>query len=291
MNKTLYRDDLKNAIRVSSILKIESELAFTGLAVKYVVSGEETYFANNKKYIVKEGEYIMGNDFTRSLVQIHQKKPVQGLCIDLSTQVISEVAEYHDLNGSDLKEFLLSEQFLVNRYSDKNTSLGYTLKEINAKIRQGRFENKLLEKELFYCLAESIVTDQRFVLDHLRKMRFKKEDTNEDVFRALMDAKSFLDDQIGQNLALETLSSRVGISKYHFLRLFKNTFGLSPGQYQRRKRLECAKTDLIEGKDIGQTAFRLGYPDVSAFTKAFKNHFGETPGAVKKQCLTKGNTP
>jgi len=29
------------------------------LGIKYVASGEETYFANDKKILVKEGEYII----------------------------------------------------------------------------------------------------------------------------------------------------------------------------------------------------------------------------------------
>ena len=131
MNKIIFQDKEKNAIRFSEISKIEGEMPFTGLGIKYVASGEETYYANNKKFTVKEGEYIIGNDFTSSIVHINNKEIVQGLCIDISADIISEVAQYYDINNSDLKEFLLSDQFFVNRYNVKNTSLGYSLIEIN----------------------------------------------------------------------------------------------------------------------------------------------------------------
>ena len=135
MNRTLYSDDNHNEIRISEIKKIESEIAFKGLGIKYVAFGEETYYANGKKFTVREGEYIIGNDFTKSIVQINQEEAVEGLCIDISPEVISEVAEYHDLNGTALKEFLLSDQFFVNRYNIKNTTLGYSLFEINQRIK------------------------------------------------------------------------------------------------------------------------------------------------------------
>ena len=282
MNQTIYKDCNKNEIRFSRIMKIEAEMPFTGLGVKYVASGEEIYYANKKKYIVREGEYIIGNDFTKSIVQIDENDPVQGLCIDISSQIISEVAQYHDLNGTDLREFLLSDQLFVNRYNVKNTSLGYTLIEINRKIKSGQFNNDLHQNELFYSLAESVITDQRFVFDHLNKMDFKKVITNEEVFRAILDAKSFMDQHIMDNLSLEQISLQVGISKYHFIRLFKNTFSVSPYQYQKRKRLEMAKQEIDKGKTIKETALLFGYGDVSAFSKAFKQVFGQAPASRKK---------
>jgi AraC-like DNA-binding protein len=266
-------------------LKIKAEVPFGGLGVKYVASGEEVYYANGKKYTVKEGEYIIGNDFTHSVVHIDKSVPVQGLCIDISPQIISEVALYHDVNGSDLREFLLSDQFFVNRYNVKNTSLGYTLNDINTRIKAGAFRNDLHQNELFYSLAESIITDQRFVFDHLSKMSFKKEVTNEEVFRAMLNAKAHMDAHIMDNLSLEELSKQIGISKYHFLRVFKNTFGISPYQYQKRMRLLQARQELMLGHDILETAIRYGYFNVQSFTKAFKSAFGKTPGVIKKSNL------
>jgi AraC-like DNA-binding protein len=285
MNLTVYKDQDKNAIRFSNILKIKAEVPFGGLGVKYVASGEEVYYANGKKYTVKEGEYIIGNDFTHSVVHIDKSVPVQGLCIDISPQIISEVALYHDVNGSDLREFLLSDQFFVNRYNVKNTSLGYTLNDINTRIKAGAFRNDLHQNELFYSLAESIITDQRFVFDHLSKMSFKKEVTNEEVFRAMLNAKAHMDAHIMDNLSLEELSKQIGISKYHFLRVFKNTFGISPYQYQKRMRLLQARQELMLGHDILETAIRYGYFNVQSFTKALKSTFGKTPGTIKKSNL------
>jgi AraC family transcriptional regulator len=282
MNRTIYKDDHKNAIRSSLINRYEGDIPFTGLGIKYVVSGVESYYANGKKYIVKEGEYIIGNDFTTSIVQINHPSTVRGLCIDLSTHIVSEVADYHDYSPEDLKSFLLSDQFLVNRYNAKNTSLGYTLDELNRKILNGSIHNDFLQNELFYSLAESIITDQRFVFDHLRKLNFKKSDTNEDLCRKLIDAKSLIDENLLDNLSLDEIIAQIGISKYHFIRLFKQSFGLSPYQYQKRIRMNHAREELLSGKTAIDVAVSLGYTDLSSFSKAFKQLFGYAPGSIKK---------
>ncbi len=282
MNQKIYSDHDGNAIRFSNFKKLELDCPFSGLGVKYVASGEEIYYANDKKYKVNAGEYIIGNEFTKSIVQIDHAEMVQGLCIDISSDIISEVAEFHDVNGTELKEFLLSDQFFVNRYNVKNTSLGYSLNEINQKIKSGTFTNNLQQNELFYSLAESIITDQRFVFDHLSKLDFKRNVTNEEVFRAVFQAKSLIDESITENLSLEKIAHQIGISKYHFIRVFKQVFGVSPYQYQKRKRLELAKIDLLNGNDIWCTAVLYGFPDASSFSKAFKQQFGQSPGSIRK---------
>jgi AraC-like DNA-binding protein len=164
----------------------------------------------------------------------------------------------------------------------KNTSLGYSLNEINQQIINGIFSNYLRHSELFYSLAESIITDQRFVFDHLSKLNFKKNVTNEEIFRAILQAKLLIDENITDNLSLEKIAIQIGISKYHFIRVFKAAFGISPYQYQKRKRLELAKLDLMGGSEILTTAIRFGFPDAPTFTKAFKQQFGQTPGAIIK---------
>jgi AraC family transcriptional regulator len=81
------------------------------------------------------------------------------------------------------------------------------------------------------------------------------------------------------------MAHQTGISKYHFIRVFKCAFGISPYQYQKRKRLELAKLDLLRGNEIFFTAIRYGFPDVPSFSKAFKQQFGQTPGSIKKHSM------
>jgi AraC-like DNA-binding protein len=64
--------------------------------------------------------------------------------------------------------------------------------------------------------------------------------------------------------------------------VFKSVFGISPYQYQKRKRLELAKFDLLKGNEILFTAIHYGFSDAPTFTKAFKQQFGFTPGSLRK---------
>ncbi|MGG2329578.1 helix-turn-helix domain-containing protein, partial [Salmonella enterica] len=58
------------------------------------------------------------------------------------------------------------------------------------------------------------------------------------------------------DLSLTGLASLVQLSRYHFARLFKKTYGLPPHQYVVHQRVEAAKAMLA---DIDVDPRRLGH--------------------------------
>ncbi len=116
MNESLYQDEQNNAIRISSLKKFEGDLTFSGFAAKFVVAGHESYHIKGRKYLVEKGEYILGNSGTIATMEINSQEDTKGLCVDISERIIAEVADYHFKQSLDIKEFLLSDQFLVNKY-------------------------------------------------------------------------------------------------------------------------------------------------------------------------------
>jgi AraC family transcriptional regulator len=281
MNKSLYQDEYKNAIRISNLKKFEGEIPFAGFAAKFVVAGQETYHIRGKKYQVEKGEYILGNSGTMASIEINGKEDTKGLCVDVAKNIIAEVSEFHFIHARDISEFLLSDQFLVNKYNAKNTNLGYALNEISSQISRGTLHNKLLNLELFYSIAESIVTDQQMIYEQYSRLDFKKPETRESLFRKLLQSREYIDEHLTGEINLDLIAREAFISKYHFIRLFKSTFSLSPYQYVLRKKLEIGKAKLKQGASVQDTAYDLGYPDIPSFSKAFKAAFGVTPSAVR----------
>ncbi|MDR3640287.1 MAG: AraC family transcriptional regulator [Humidesulfovibrio sp.] len=78
-------------------------------------------------------------------------------------------------------------------------------------------------------------------------------------------------------LPLEELAGQVGLSRHHFLRVFKSATGLPPHAYQLQQAIEHAKTLLVEGVPISQTALDAGFADQSHFSRCFRQFTGATP--------------
>lgn len=277
INQSLYADDDKNAVRFSAITKFEDEIRFSGFAAKFVLTGTEIYHIKGRKYSVKHGEYIVGNSGTISSIKIHGDEVVKGLCIDVSEKIIGEVADYTFKNVEGLNDFLLGDQFLVNKYNAQKTNLGYALSEIARRITDGSLDQSLLGMELFYSIAESIITDQSIIFNEFSRLNHRKPETNQHLYLQLLQAKEFMDENLASDLNLELLAGKSFISMYHFIRLFKTTFNLSPYQYILRKRLEWSRKLLSEGHSVQNTATTVGFTDTPTFSKAFKKIYGVSP--------------
>jgi AraC family transcriptional regulator len=282
MNQILYKDTVGNEIRLSQVTHFDGDIPFKGIGIKYVLSGEELYFVNKKKFRVGQGQYLLGNDYTTAAVKIKQKEPVVGLCIDISPQVIRELAAFNPSAHNDTLEFLLSDQLLVNRYLSINSSLGNMLQNFQPTAQEGFHPDKFLADDFFYGLAEALLSDQRWVHEKLNKINGKTSVTREAVFNALLQAKNYMDEHFHENPSLDRIVAEAGLSKYHFIRLFKATFSISPYRYMMRLRLAFAREQLSKGFSIPEIAVITGFSDTSAFIKAFKKEFLFTPGQVVK---------
>ena len=69
----------------------------------------------------------------------------------------------------------------------------------------------------------------------------------------------------------------------HLTRLFNEKYGMSPGQYYIRMRMEHAAKLLSEGYSFSNTAKNIGYPDALSFSRAFKKHYHCSPSEYLKR--------
>jgi AraC family transcriptional regulator, regulatory protein of adaptative response / methylated-DNA-[protein]-cysteine methyltransferase len=78
-------------------------------------------------------------------------------------------------------------------------------------------------------------------------------------------ARGYLDRHRGRRVTLTELARAVGASPFHLQRRFKESFGLSPSDYQREAQLEDAKRHLKNGGRVTDALFEAGYGSVSRF--------------------------
>src|SRR5438309_1300839 len=71
-----------------------------------------------------------------------------------------------------------------------------------------------------------------------------------------------------EELGLDRLASHAGLSKFHFLRLFKNATGEPPSRYHTSLRMDAARRMLRETKkSVVEIALDVGYTNPSHFAK------------------------
>src|SRR6202165_3231011 len=92
----------------------------------------------------------------------------------------------------------------------------------------------------------------------------------------------FIESHLGRQLTLDEISGVAGVSRFHMVRAFGAATGLSVMRYVRARRLSEAARALAGGApDILELALEADYGSHEAFTRAFRDHFGVTPEAVR----------
>ncbi|MGA2290224.1 AraC family transcriptional regulator [Bradyrhizobium sp.] len=92
----------------------------------------------------------------------------------------------------------------------------------------------------------------------------------------------FIESHLASELSLDEIAGVAGISRFHMVRAFAAATGLSVMRYVRARRLSEAARALAAGApNILELALEADYGSHEAFTRAFRDHFGITPEAVR----------
>ena len=92
----------------------------------------------------------------------------------------------------------------------------------------------------------------------------------------------FIESHLADALTLDDIAAIAGVSRFHMVRAFAAATGLSVMRYVRARRLSEAAHALANGApDILSLALDADYGSHEAFTRAFRDHFGITPEAVR----------
>lgn len=100
---------------------------------------------------------------------------------------------------------------------------------------------------------------------------------SDELCNQVMEAKHFIDTHYYSNIGLRDIAAKACISTFHFIRLFKKFYGITPNQYLRAVRLQHAKDLLKGGATVTTACFSVGFDSTTSFTGLFKKMTGHTP--------------
>ena len=101
--------------------------------------------------------------------------------------------------------------------------------------------------------------------------------------RRAVAAALWLDEHSHAPIDLETAAAEVGLSAFHFLRLFARVIGVTPHQYLVRSRLRHAARLLADdARSVTDVALDVGFGDLSNFVRTFHKAAGVSPRAFRR---------
>lgn len=86
-----------------------------------------------------------------------------------------------------------------------------------------------------------------------------------------------------EKISISELAALVDLTRFHFIRAFKQSAGVPPHQFIIRRRVDRAKEMLAEqSASIAEIAARTGFGSAVQMTRAFRRVVGTTPSAFRR---------
>lgn len=112
----------------------------------------------------------------------------------------------------------------------------------------------------------------------------QKQNTNNAHYQTIQNIVIYISNHLFEELDIDTLCQKCGMSEYHFRRVFKFVVGENIGNYIQRLRLEYAAHLLTSTEyTLSRIAEQTGYQNKYSIAKAFKKHFGVSTSLFRER--------
>ncbi len=267
-NDTYYQEEKNGCIKYSRSTDVFHYRNKTrGLALKYVAKGTEYYDVANRSIELKRGQFVLFPKDENYHSYGNQGVHTDGLCVDINPNL---------LNIEHTEEVIESFPFYTVYQCNNASAIGRGIMALQNSPLQAQLNGATQIASLAEKLSLFIQEVTRF--DRALSASVNKPETRRMLVAKLIDSRDYIYTHFQLVIKLDELAGLAGISKYHFLRLFKQCFGESPRAMQERCRMEQALS-LAKTGDLSWTtiAHSLGYSDLAAFSNSFKRYWNQSP--------------
>jgi AraC-like DNA-binding protein len=104
-------------------------------------------------------------------------------------------------------------------------------------------------------------------------------------------AKELMTASYADALLLTTIAREVGMSTFHFARVFRELEGEPPHRFLVAVRLSEAAAQLSAGASVTEACFAVGFGSLSHFVTAFRRHYGIRPSEMQRSTQSSIRVP
>lgn len=234
------------------------------------LSGKVSYIVEGKTYHLQPWDilFIRHNSIHKPMIdntEIYER---------IVLWINEGLLDAHSFDGCDLSRcFDIAEKrrhVLFRPTVDERLKLGRMAEYLESSAMSQEFGSRLLARTY---LLQLMVAFNRCLLDSDRPLDVSSFEVDPKIDLVLQ----YINAHLLGDLSIDSLSKRFYISRYHFMRRFKEATGYTIHSYVQQKRLGTAAELIKAGSNPTEAAGKAGFTDYSSFLRAFKQMYFVTP--------------
>lgn len=235
------------------------------------ISGDVTYCIEGKSYALAPYDMVLINAGEVHRPIVHSDKTYERIILYVSSEFLDSYRSQTyalDLCFSRARE---KKSGVLRMPSFKNSRLYQALLALEESTSEEDYASDLYRDVLF--LEFMIHLNRAAVHDSLHFM--ETGEANEKILTIL----AYVNEHLTEELSIDALAEKFFTSKYYLMHSFKKETGYTIGNYLAIKRLRFARDLISKGMPATRACFESGFQNYSTFFRAYKKHFGVSPGA------------
>ena len=239
----------------------------------YVLEGEYSSLIEDRTYHMKKGDFLLIDQNVMHKYHYVEKKhdSSKRIILWVTPQMLSSLSEADmDLSACFHGKESCAYHFPI--YYEEMLQ-GYLLKLAMTQMQESADmgAKKVLDRgclTLFFVYLNILCAREEYL--------FAQEDL---VSHPMVEQVSaYIDAHLTERITVGDLAEQVHMSKYYFLRKFKELTGVTVHAFVIDKRLIKACEALRSGKNVTECRQLAGFSDYTSFLRNFKGTFGVSPG-------------
>lgn len=229
----------------------------------YFIQGSGSFLNNKTRYRLDPGTLFITNpEINHSIIVQDSGNPISYYAVLLKTETSDR--ETQRLLTIDLKS---------NRTYDLGTNYRFFFEEIKEK---GLSDSRALRQSAVHQLISFL-----YVLSGEEEFHFS-DSRNSHIEKALR----IMQNNITNDLDLDVIAGKLGLSKSYFIRLFQQKMKTTPMKYFMKLKIEAAGAMLTStDRSLFTIAQDLNFYSEFHFSRVFKQYTGSAPSVYRKQYL------
>lgn len=246
------------------------------------IKGTSYCNVGNGNITIDESTFLISNSQQIYTLEIDSSESTQTLNIhfgdDLTQSVMQVLTQEIDYTLENINHFSPSLPVFFNNLNVVNSEVGNLL----TTLHKTDSNDVLKMEELLASVLEKILLTHRQTLKASWNLPHIKLSSKTEVYKRLLIGRDYIHSHISEPISLQEIANAATMSKFHFLRSFRDAFGKTPHQMLTAIRLEKAK-NLLCSTDfpISDIILLVGFESISSFSLLFKKSFGSSPQSFR----------